>query len=48
MDSHQKEFDELAQEIRAGISSTGDMPVSEFFNLYADAAAENGDTPDLS
>lgn len=47
MDSNQKEFQDLAQEIRAGIATTGDMPVTEFFNLYADAAAENGDTPDL-
>ncbi|QPG05740.1 AIPR family protein [Salinimonas marina] len=48
MDNNKKDFEELAQEIKAGIASTGDMPVTEFFNLYAEAAAENGDTPDLT
>lgn len=47
-DSHEREFEELSQEIKAGIASSGDMPVTEFFNLYAEAAAENGDTPDLT
>ncbi|HAS22704.1 MAG TPA: hypothetical protein DCR51_06090, partial [Idiomarina loihiensis] len=48
MENLQREYEELNEEIQAGTTASGEMPVTEFFNLFADAASENGDTPDLS
>ena len=42
-----REHQELLEEIRIGSLATSDMPITEFFNLFSKASAENGDTPDL-
>ncbi|MCG9627237.1 AIPR family protein [Vibrio mediterranei] len=41
------EYFHLAQEIKIGSISEQDLENTQFFNIYAELAAENGDTPDL-
>lgn len=41
------EYESLAQEIKVGSVSGNDFEVTQFFRLYSEVAAENGDTPDL-
>lgn len=42
-----EEYAELLQEIKVGSVAGHDLQVSEFFRIYSELAAENGDTPDL-
>ena len=42
-----QEFHDLLQEVKVGSVAGHDLQVSEFFNIYSELAAENGDTPDL-
>lgn len=47
LDSLNEEYEQLAQEIKVGSIAEHDFEITQFFRLYADIAAENGDTPDL-
>jgi hypothetical protein len=40
-------YDDLANEIAIGSMAEGELKVTEFFKIYAQVAAENGDCPDL-
>lgn len=41
-------YSELANEIAIGSVASGELKVTEFFRLFAEVAAENGDCPDLT
>ncbi|WP_100644072.1 AIPR family protein [Alteromonas facilis] len=43
----EEEYHQLAQEIKIGSLAEHDFEVTQFFNIYGQIAAENGDTPDL-
>lgn len=43
----QTENEELLEEIRIGSIATSELPITEFFNIFSEISAENGDTPDL-
>ncbi|RYD66314.1 MAG: hypothetical protein EOP84_31280, partial [Verrucomicrobiaceae bacterium] len=43
----QKTYQELANEIAIGSAADGELKVTEFFRIFAQLAAENGDSPDL-
>ena len=47
LDSLNEEYEQLAQEIKVGSIAEHDFEITQFFRLYAEIAAENGDTPDL-
>ena len=47
LDSLVEEYEQLAQEIKVGSIAEHDFEITQFFRLYAEIAAENGDTPDL-
>src|ERR1700758_2591204 len=40
-------YRELANEVAIGSIADGELKVTEFFRIYAQVAAENGDCPDL-
>jgi hypothetical protein len=44
----EEEYSNLAEDIAIGSSAGGTPKVEEFFNIFAELAAENGDCPDLS
>lgn len=43
-----KVYSDLASEIAIGAAANGDLKVTEFFRIFAELAAENGDCPDLT
>ncbi len=44
----EEEYSNLAEDIAIGSAADGTPKVEEFFNIFAELAAENGDCPDLS
>ncbi len=48
MSNLEEEYSNLAEDIAIGSSAGGTPKVEEFFNIFAELAAENGDCPDLS
>lgn len=44
----EKEYSNLAEDIAIGSAADGTPKVEEFFKIFAELAAENGDCPDLS
>lgn len=47
LDTLKAEYDHLSQEIKVGSIAESDFEITQFFKLFSDIAAENGDTPDL-
>ena len=47
MDDLETEYQNLANEIAIGSAADGELKVTEFFRLFSQVAAENGDCPDL-
>lgn len=43
----QTENEELIEEIRIGSIANGELPIREFYEIFSQISAENGDTPDL-
>ena len=48
MDNLNEEYKNLAEDINIGSTADGIPKVEEFFNIYSELAAENGDCPDLT
>lgn len=48
MSNLEEEYFNLAEDITIGSAADGTPKVEEFFNIFAELAAENGDCPDLS
>ena len=42
-----KEYQNLANEIAIGSTADGELKITEFFRIFSQVAAENGDSPDL-
>ncbi|NBB12536.1 AIPR family protein [Pseudomonas sp. SLFW] len=43
----QDEYSQLLEEVRIGSIADHELQITEFFRIYSELAAENGDTPDL-
>jgi len=43
----EREYSDLTDEIKVGSVAEHELQVTEFFNIYSQLAAENGDAPDL-
>jgi len=48
MSDFQQEYLDLLNEISVGSAADGELKVTEFFRIFSDLSAENGDSPDLT